>query len=91
MAIINKDKYLKEIASLVHKGEMVFEAVDRPSLEMGGRQVYVGSVAFDLDLGELTYSVQNRAGDTLASAHGVRRLSGLDGKSLAAVTGIVRK
>lgn len=91
MAIINKDKYLKDIASLVHKGVMDFELNDRPALEMGGRRVYVGGVAFDYDLGELTYTVQGREGALLPTEHGVRRLSQLDVRSLAAVSDTVRR
>ena len=91
MAIVKKEKYLKDIAALVHKGVMDFEGDDRPSLEMGGRKVYVSSVGFSYDLGELTYKVSTREGTELASAHGLRPLSGLDQKTLSAVSDAVRR
>ena len=90
MAIINKDKYLKDIASRVQRGAMYFEAEDRPVLDMGGRRVYVSSVAFDLERGELTYEVSNAKGDVLPSVHGVRSLRALDIKSLSAVGSVVK-
>ena len=90
MAIINKDKYLKDIASRVKRGAMYFEAEDRPGLDMGGRQVFVSSVAFDLDRGELTYQVSNVRGDVLPSVHGVRNLRELDIKTLSTISGVVR-
>lgn len=91
MAIINKDKYLREIASLVQKGAYHFEPADRPSLMMAGRKVFISSVEFDLDSQELNYTVSNEKGDVLLSALGERRLAGLDMKTLAAVGGKVRE
>lgn len=90
MAIVNKDKYLKDIGALVKKGVMYFEAEDRPQLEMGGRKVFVSSVSFDMDRGDLTYTVTNQKGEILSSAHGVRPLSGLDIQTLASVGKVVR-
>lgn len=85
MAIINKDKYLKDIGALVKKGVMYFEADDRPQLEMGGRKVFVSSVSYDMERGDLTYAVSNQKGDILPSAHGVRPLAGLDARTLSAI------
>lgn len=86
MAIINKDKYLKDIAARVQRGAMDFEEGDRPELDMGGRKVYVKGVHFDLDRGMLAYTVCNSKGDVLPSVHGMRSLSELDIKSLSAVS-----
>ena len=85
MAIVNKDKYLKDIGALVKKGVMYFEAEDRPQLK-----VFVSSVSFDMDRGDLTYTVTNQKGEILSSAHGVRPLSGLDIQTLASVGKVVR-
>ena len=89
MAIIKKDKYLKDIAQRIGRGSVFFEAEDRPSLMMGGRQVFVSSVGFDLLSGEMTYSVSNSTGEILPSARGVRRLGELDIKSLNEVSRVV--
>ncbi len=83
MAISLKDKYLKAIAQAVGRGAVDFEAEDRPRLEMGGRQVYVGSVYYDLDRGELAFSVCNERGDVYPSVHGMRPLSSLDQRTLS--------
>lgn len=91
MAIVNKDKYLKDIASCIKRGEMYFEAADRPVVEMGGRKVYVSSVSMDLDLGVLAYQVSNARGEVIPSAHGVRPLSELDGRVLSSVNKVVRQ
>lgn len=89
MAFINKDKYLKDIATRVGRGSMFFEAEDRPSLMMGGRQVYVSSVGFDTLSGEMTYTVSNQRGEILPSAKGIRPVRELDIKSLASVDRMV--
>lgn len=91
MAIINKDKYLMEIASLVRKGSYEFEPGDRPAVRMGGRDVFISSVGFDMERGELTYTVSNEAGEILPSAHGERPLSVLDARTLGTVGGTVRR
>ena len=85
MAIIRKEKYLKDIAMRVGRGTMHFEDEDRPVVQMGGRQVYVAAVGYDFLLGEMAYSVANERGDILSSARGVRRLGELDIKTLASV------
>ena len=89
MAIIKKDKYLKDIATRSGRSAMYFEAEDRPSLMMGGRQVYVSSVSFDQLSGEMIYTVSNMKGETLPSARGIRRLGELDVKSLSDVGRVV--
>ena len=86
MAIINKDRYLKDIAAAVRRGALYFESQDRPALEMGGRQVFISSVSYDMDSGTLSYAVSNARGDVLPSAHGVRPLSNLDARSLLEVS-----
>ena len=91
MAIINKDKYLKDIAARIQRGAMYFEAEDRPGLDMGGRKVFVSSVSFDQDRGELAYTVSNSKGEVLPSIHGVRNLRELDIKTLSTVSGVVRR
>lgn len=78
MSIVNKDKFVKDIASKVMKGTVHFEMEDRPSLMMGGRKVYVDSVSYDPLIGELTNSVSNENGDILRSRHGVRPLKELE-------------
>lgn len=85
MAVINKEKHLREIASLVRKGSFHFEPDDRPAVVMGGREVFVASVAFDPELECLTYTVRDAAGTRLASRLGERRLDALDTGTLAAV------
>ena len=77
MAIIRKDKYLKDIANRIGRGSMFFEADDRPALLMGGHQVYVSSVGYDMLSGEMTYAVSNLKGEVLPSARGIRRLGEL--------------
>lgn len=89
MAIINKEKYLKNIAFRLGRGSVFFEAEDRPSLMMGGRQVFVSSVGYDFLSGEMTYSVSNQKGEILPSAKGVRRLVELDVKSLSGIDKVV--
>lgn len=89
MAIINKDKYLKDIAASVQRGAMYFEQKDRPGIEMGGRQVFVSSVFLSHDRGELAYTVANSQGDVLPSAHGMRPLRELDVRTLSAVGKVV--
>ena len=91
MAIIRKDKYLKDIANRVGRGSMFFEADDRPALLMGGHQVYVSSVGFDTLSGEMTYAVSNLKGEVLPSARGSRRLGELDIRSLASVSEVVSR
>ena len=88
MAVINKDKYLGEIASLVRKGSVSFEMEDRPGFMMSGKQLYVSSVSFDTDSGELVYGVSRGDG---APAMAARPLSGLDIRTLGSVTRAVRK
>ena len=34
MAVLNKEKYLKDIASLVRKGAVYFEEADRPEIDV---------------------------------------------------------
>ena len=85
MAIIKKDKYLKDIATRIGRGSVYFEEEDRPMLLMGGRQVYVASVGYDFLLGEMAYTVSNDRGDILPSAHGARRLAELDFKTLSKI------
>lgn len=89
MAIIRKEKYMKDIAIRIGRGSMFFEAEDRPSLMMGGRQVFVSSVGFDLLSGEMTYQVSNSKGEILPSAKGVRPLAELDVKSLSGIDKVV--
>ena len=91
MAIVRKEKYLKDIASLVKKGALYFEGDDRPVVSMGGRQVFVSSVAYDMESGEMTYRVSDEAGREYASGHGVRPLSNLDIKTLVNVAESARK
>ena len=91
MAILNKEKYLKDIAALVQKNAMDFEAKDRPSLMMDGTKVWIGSVAYDHDSGQFSYTVQDEAGREYASAHGMRPLSGLDVKTLRTVSEVVTR
>lgn len=82
MGILNKDKYLRDIASAIGRGAVHFESGDRPSFMMGGRQVYIHSVSFDSLSGEMTYTVCNAAGKILTSDKGVRRLSELGASQL---------
>lgn len=91
MAIINKDKYLKDIAAKIQRSSMYFEMEDRPSIEMGGRQVFISCVSLDLENEQLTYTVCNSRGVELPSAHGLRPLRELDVRSLSAVTDKVDK
>lgn len=91
MAIINKEKHLREIASLVQKGTFEFEPEDRPAIRMGGREVFISSVGYDFDAECLTFNVSNAAGDILPSAYSVRPLAALDVKTLSAVGGKVRQ
>ena len=56
---------------------------------MGGRQVFVSSVGFDLLSGEMTYQVSNSKGEILPSAKGVRPLAELDVKSLSGIDKVV--
>lgn len=91
MAVINKDKYLKDIASHVPKRGLYFEGDDRPAVMMRGRQVYISSVAFDPELEQLTYTVANKRGDVFTSEHGERRLSALDVRTLSSVSDTVRR
>ena len=48
-------------------------------------------VAFDMDLGELTYSVSDSKGEELLSRHGVRPLAQLDVNTLGKVEQSARK
>lgn len=89
MAIINKNKYLKDIATRIGRGSVFFEVEDRPSLMMGGRQVYVSSVGYDTLLGEMAYTVSNERGDILTSSKGIRPVKELDIKSLVSVSHVV--
>lgn len=91
MALINKDRYLKDIASRVQRGAMYFEQGDRVAVEMGGRKVFVNSVFMSHDRGELAYTVANAAGEVLPSAHGMRPLRDLDVRTLSAVTKVVSR
>lgn len=89
MAVIRKDKYLKDIATRIGRGSMFFEMEDRPSVMMGGREVFVGSIGYDNLCGEMTYTVSNSRGDVLPTAHGVRRLVELDVRTLSQLSGLV--
>ena len=91
MAVIDKNKYLRQIAELVGKGAVCFDLGDRPALEMGGHTVFVRSVSFDTERGEFTYAVSNVNGEILPSAHGVRPLSGLDIGTLNGIADVVRR
>ena len=91
MAVINKEKYLREIASFVQKGALEFENGDRPVVEMDGMKVYVSRVGFDFDRGEITYDVSDAAGKILPSVHGERPLAALDVRTLASVSGTVKE
>lgn len=85
MPVVNKEKYLREIASLVRKGSLEFAPERRPSLEMGGRTVYVKGVSFDIERGELGYEICSEKGDVLSSVNGFRPLARLDQRSLLSV------
>lgn len=89
MAIINKEKYLKDIAASVMRGAMLFEKEDRPALNMNGREVFISGVYYDLDRGELAYSVSDARNRILPSVHGVRMLADLDVFTLADVSDTV--
>lgn len=91
MAVINKEKYLREIASFVQKGALEFENGDRPVVEMDGMKVYISRVGFDFDRGEITYDVSDAAGKILPSVHGERPLAALDVRTLASVSGTVKE
>ncbi len=91
MAVIKKDKYLRSIAALVQKDEMVFELQDRPVLEMDGRTFHIGSVGFDYDSGSIAYTVADGAGRTLTSEYGARPLAGLDVRVLSSLERVVSK
>ena len=91
MAVINKEKYLREIASFVQKGALEFENGDRPVVEMDGMKVYISRVGFDFDRGEITYDVSDAAGKILPAAHGERPLAALDVRTLASVSGTVKE
>lgn len=78
MAIINKQKYLRDIYSLVGKGTVHFEESDRPRFEMGGRTVFVTDVSFDYDLCGMAYNICSETGMYLPTSHGVRPISQLD-------------
>lgn len=91
MAIIDKEKYLKDIASLVRRDAILFEANDRPAILIGGKQAYVGSVFFDMDHGVMAYTLCDAAGRELTSARGMRPLSQLDIKTLSEVDVTVKE
>lgn len=91
MAIIKKEKYLKDIASRLGNRALYFEKGDRPTVQMGGRQVYVSSVAYDREMGEMTFTVRNDRDELLQSEHGPRPLSQLDINTLSKVGESVRK
>lgn len=90
MAIVKKEKYLKDIAQRIGRGSMFFEAEDRPMFMMGGRQVFVSSVGYDNLSGEMAYIVSNQEGRVLPSAKGVRCLAELDITSLVKVQDVVK-
>lgn len=90
MAIIKKDKHLKDIASRVQCGSMYFEAEDRPRFEMGGRSVQLSRVYFDRDNAHLAYELCDANGRLLLSDHGSRPLRELDVKTLSKVADAVR-
>lgn len=91
MAVLNKEKYLKDIASLVRKGAVYFDEADRPEIDMGGRKVFVSGVSYDQDSGEMAFVVSNSSGVELPSAKGPRALSSLDQRTLVAVRDRVRE
>ena len=91
MAVISKNKYLKDIAAALQRGRMYFEKNDRPSFMMGGFKAFVHDVWFDFDSGEINYNICNSNGEVFASAHGVRCLSELDAPTLAAVSKVVKE
>lgn len=90
MAIIKKDKHLKDIASRVQCGSMYFEEEDRPRFEMGGRSVQLSRVYFDRDSARLCYELCDAKGQVLLSDHGARALRELDVRTLSKVADAVR-
>lgn len=88
---INKHKYLREIASLVQKGAFHFDSEDRPAVSMGGRQVFIKSVGYDMDGGGVTFTVAGPDGRDIPSAHGMRPVSNLDGATLKVLGATVRR
>ena len=77
MAVIRKERYLREIASCVRKGSLRFDEVDRPVLQVGGRDCYLSGLSYDVLSGEIVYTLSDKAGNVLPSAHGVRPVEGL--------------
>lgn len=91
MAVTNREKYLKGIASRVRKGALHFEGEDRPRVMMGGHEVFISSVSYDTERCDLVYEVSSKAGKPIASQNGERLLSGLPLDTLAAVDAAVTR
>lgn len=89
MAVINKDRYLKDIAAALQRSRMYFDKKDRVSFMMGTTKVYISDLSFDFDNGEINYNVSNERGDIFASAHGVRLLREVDVNTLASLSELV--
>ena len=89
MAIINKDRYLRDIARHIGKGEMSFEQESRVGIEVGGTKAFVKGVAFDAERGEITYELCDDAGKVYTSSRGPRPLSGLGVRDLSKVSRVV--
>lgn len=91
MALIEKQRYLSDIAASVRKGEIVFDKDDRPVLSVGDNDVYVGSVSYDMDSGELVWGAQTRSGVPVPSPRGPRPLDTLNMASLKSVGATVSR
>lgn len=89
MAIINKDRYLRDIARHIGKGEMSFDLENRVGIEVGATKAFVKGVAFDAERGELTYELCDAEGKVYTSSRGARPLSGLGVKDLSKVSAVV--
>ena len=85
MAIVNKESHLKDIAAIVRKGFVLFEEGDRPGLKMGGRDVFIRSLEYSHDTGDICYSVCNKDGEILPSSKGERSVKDLPPKILSEV------
>ena len=91
MAILQKDRFIRDIAGAVGRGAMHFEKEDSPAVMIGGRQYFISSVFFDSYESKLAYELSDSRGAVIPSAFGLRPLSDLPSNLLKETRDVVQE
>ena len=91
MAILQKDRFIRDIAGAIGREAMHFEKEDSPAVMIGGRQYFISSVFFDSYESKLAYELSDARGVVIPSAFGLRPLSDLPSNLLKETRDVVQE